>query len=139
MMKKFLSALCGAAILLTGCGAGDSVSSAADRQYIPSDASIQANMQDAGYTVQLQKYEENGGISMLVASNGKQADDGFEGLYVIRSKESNGIEAFKKSQQLDKQIDNFRYIVYTNDEEYGNIMVCGTETAISDAGIRSLG
>ena len=39
------------------------------------------------------------------------------------------------AQQVFDVLDHFRYIVYTNDAEYGNIMVCGTEQALKDAGI----
>ena len=53
----------------------------------------------------------------------------------IRANNPDTLESYKQTQQYDKQIDHFRYILYTNDAEYGNIMVCGTEKALSDAGV----
>ena len=121
--------------LLTGCGSTEPESSAASRAYIPADSVIQMNMQTLGYQVTLNDMTEQTGISMLAATNGKTPEDGFEGLYVIRANNPDTLESYKQTQQYDKQIDHFRYILYTNDAEYGNIMVCGTEKALSDAGV----
>lgn len=134
-MKKRIIALAAAGLLLTGCGSTEPESSAASRAYIPADSVIQMNMQTLGYQVTLNDMTEQTGISMLAASNGKQPEDGFEGLYVIRANNPDTLESYKQTQQYDKQIDHFRYILYTNDAEYGNIMVCGTEKALSDAGV----
>ena len=134
-MKKKLIALAAAGLLLTGCGSKETESSVASRANIPADSVIQLNMQSAGYQVNLNDMTEQSGISMLAATNGKQPDDGFEGLYVIRANNPDTLESYKQTQQFDKQVDHFRYIVYTNDAEYGNIMVCGTEQALKDAGV----
>ena len=129
-MKKTILTLAAAGLLLTGCG-GTEPESAASKAYIPADSVIQFNMQTAGYQVTLNET----GISMLAASNGKTPEDGFEGLYVIRANNPDTLESYRKTQQVDKQVDNFRYIIYTNDASYGNIMVCGTEKALKDAGV----
>ena len=134
-MKKKLIALAAAGLLLTGCGSNETETSAASRANIPADPVIQLNMQSAGYQVNLNDMSGQNGISMLAATNGKQPDDGFEGLYVIRANNPDTLESYKQTQQFDKQVDHFRYIVYTNDAEYGNIMVCGTEQALKDAGV----
>ena len=134
-MKKKLIALAAAGLLLTGCGGKDESSAAPEKAYIPEDIVIQMNMQDHGYTVTLNDMTEQTGVSMLAASNGKTPEDGFEGLYVIRANNPDTLESYSKTQQIDKQVDHFRYILYTNDATYGNIMVCGTEAALKDAGI----
>lgn len=134
-MKQKLIALAAAGLLLTGCGSTEPESSAAARAYIPSDSVVQLNMQTTGYQVTLSDMSEDTGFSMLAATNGKAPEDGFEGLYIIRANNPDSLESYRKTQQLDKQIDHFRYIIYTNDAEYGNIMVCGTEAALKDAGI----
>ena len=134
-MKKKILTLAAAGLLLTGCGSTEPESSAASRAYIPADSVIQMNMQTLGYQVTLNDITEQTGISMLAATNGKTPEDGFEGLYVIRANNPDTLESYKQTQQYDKQIDHFRYILYTNDAEYGNIMVCGTEKALSDAGV----
>jgi spermidine/putrescine-binding protein len=134
-MKKKILTLAAAGLLLTGCGSTEPESSAASRAYIPADSVIQMNMQTLGYQVTLNDMTEQTGISMLAATNGKTPEDGFEGLYVIRANNPDTLESYKQTQQYDKQIDHFRYILYTNDAEYGNIMVCGTEKALSDAGV----
>ena len=134
-MKKKLIALAAAGLLLTGCGSKETESSAAAKAYIPADAVIQMNMQTSGYQVTLNDMTEQAGLSMLAATNGKTPEDGFEGLYVIRANNEDALESYRQTQQIDKQVDHFRYIVYTNDAEYGNIMVCGTEQALRDAGI----
>ncbi len=134
-MKKKLIALAAAGLLLTGCGTKEPETSVASKAYIPADAVIQMNMQTSGYQVSLNDMTAQTGISMLAATNGKQPEEGFEGLYVIRANNEDTLESYRQTQQIDKQVDHFRYIVYTNDAEYGNIMVCGTEQALRDAGI----
>lgn len=134
-MKKKLIALAAAGLLLTGCGSKEEESAASAKAYIPADAVIQMNMQDHGYTVSLNDMTAENGISMLAATNGKTPEDGFEGLYVIRANNSDSLESYRKTQQVDRQVDHFRYIIYTNDADYGNIMVCGTEQALKDAGV----
>ena len=134
-MKKIILALAASGLLLTGCGSKDPDASEASRASIPADSVIQMNMEALGYTVTLNDMTEQSGMSMLAASNGKTPEDGFEGLYVIRANNPDTLESYKKTQQFDKQIDHFRYIVYTNDAVYGNIMVCGTEDALKDAGV----
>ena len=134
-VKKKMIAFAAAGLLLTSCGSKEEESSVVSRARIPADSVIQMNLQTKGYTVTVNDLTAQNGISVYAATNGKTPEDGFEGLYVIRANDSEALESYRQTQQIDQQIDHFRYIVYTNDVEYGNIMVCGTETALKDAGI----
>lgn len=127
MKHRILPALCAAALLLTGCG-GTSSSAAEKKTYIPSNDSIEYDLKQAGYQV---KITDVGVYSMISATNGKEQPD-FEGLLLMRADSADTITQ-QKSQKAESE--KSVLFVRTNDPEYGNILISGTQKALKDAGI----
>lgn len=129
-MKKHFAALAAAAILLTGCGDESSVYI---RTVIPADADIKSSMEASGYQTALIGDFDKTGVSIFTASNGKTGTE-YDGLIVMRAKDTKDIED-EKSKTRSAEEENIVVYVKTNDPEYGNVLVTGTQTAISAAGI----
>ncbi|MCQ2406905.1 MAG: hypothetical protein MJ065_00015 [Oscillospiraceae bacterium] len=127
MKYRILPVICAAALLLTGCGSASSAA-AHSATIIPASGTIQMNLQSAGYKVSLADTES---VSLLTATNGKEPPD-FEGVLVMRADSSEAI-----TQQQSKKAENEGSIIFvrTNDPEYGNIFITGTQKALQDAGI----
>lgn len=128
MKHRILPVICAAALLLTGCG-GASSTAAHSATIIPASGTIQMNLQDAGYKV---SFSDSGSVSLLSATNGKEPPD-FEGVFVMRADSS---EAIVQQQSKKAETENTVVFVRTNDPEYGNIFITGTQKALQDAGIK---
>ena len=135
-MKRIFTVLAASALLLTGCGSkSESVDVISEHiTYIPSDGVMKSNMDELGYQVSSFGNLKEDGFSIFSASNGKE-DEEFEGVVVMRAKDSEELEN-QKQQNQGAGADRIRIYALVNDPDYGNLLITGTEKGISDAGIR---
>ena len=127
---KILIAAAASAILLTGCG-GES--SAVIRTVIPSVQAMESSMKSLGYKTNVLGDLEKDGFTIFSASVGESPEN-FDGVMVMRTVKAEDIES-KKSNTQSVESENTVIWVKTNDPDFGNVMITGTENAIRKAGI----
>lgn len=126
MKKKFIIiSVCLMAILaltLTACGDDK------NGTYFPPNNEIETNLENAGYATCFAEVEIGwGGYAIN--------DDESEYIYIYRLKTEEACEQYYKI--CEANCVNYDVIVkIVNDKKFGNIVYCGTEQAIKDAGIK---
>lgn len=119
MKKAIIPTICAAALLFAGCGEKSSV--------IPDRTEMQSNLQAENYVVSVSTEDVDG--VMLTAKSGKdflafyqldKAED-CERLYEVVTKANPDAE---------------QSCMYVDDAEFGNVIICGTKSAIKAAGIK---
>lgn len=127
MKKVFTSFLFGLLFVLTfalsACGDQNGT-------YYPNNSEMKTNLEKCGYTVEISGNEyEHCGYTYLYAYN--------ENNEYIKFYWFDGASAVQHFEELlENENNNYDKLVgIQNDEKFGNIVYCGTEKAIDDAGI----
>ena len=117
-MKKRTAAVLGAcALLLTACGGTK----------IPKNEKMQKKMESKDYTVKITDDESLGSVFTA------KKDDDF--LYVYRLKSAQDTKSFYEMfESGSTQYD--RLYQFQDDSKLGNVVICATETAFADSGIK---
>lgn len=128
MKKAVVSILCLIAVLtmvLTACG------NSKDGTVYPNDAEMKANLESSGYTVNVTTDLGNKEGTCLSAMKGEEYIvfywlENSEDCDYFYNKLKNDYPDYTASAEIE------------NDETYGNLVYCGTVTAIEDAGIKTV-
>ena len=127
MKKVLVSLLAGLSLILifvlSACGNDKSGT------YYPTNEEIKTNLENAGYTTCFTDSQTGWGGYAI------KDDDENEYIYFCRPKTVEDCEYYY--DLYEKNCKNYNTLVkIENDEKFGNIVYCGTENAINDAGIR---
>lgn len=135
MKKIFTSLLYGLLFALTfalsACGNKNGT-------YYPNNSEMKTNLEENGYVVTIyQDLSDNDGNhhegTLLFASKSRENEQE-EYLYFYRFDNANSCDYYYTA--MEKECKNYNSLVkIENDEKFGNIVYCGTEKAIDDAGI----
>lgn len=119
MKKAIIPTVCAAALLFAGCGEKSSV--------IPDRTTMQSNLQAENYVVSVSTEDVDG--MMLTAKSGKD----FLAFYQLDTAED-----CERLYEIVTQAnpDAEQSYQFTNDAEFGNVIICGTKAAIKAAGIK---
>ena len=137
-MKKriFAAAALAGTMLLAGCGAEPAESVKAEKvTYLPSDSAMKSKMEQLGYQTAAMGDLEQSGYTIFTASNGKENVEEFEGVMVMRAADSEELQS-RKEQNTGASAERSHILVLTNDPDYGNVLITGTDKGIKDAGIK---
>ena len=119
MKIAIIPTVCAAALLMTGCGDQQSV--------IPDQTTVQNSLQSENYVVTISKQDVDG--QALTAKKGSD----FLAYYKLDTAE----ECDRLYDVVvNANPDADRTCKYTNDEAFGNVIICGTDGAIKAAGIK---
>ena len=122
MKKRILSTLCTASLLLlTACGEKSSV--------IPDDSAMQTSLKDNKYTVTLSNGNDDFNGTLLSAISGSDY------LKVYRFSSADECDLMYEAVANSNSNADMTY-KYTNDAEFGNLIICGTKNAVKAAGIK---
>ena len=118
MKKAIIPTVCAAALLCSGCGEKQSV--------IPELSAAQLSLQNANYVASLSAEEVDGKV--LTAKKGSD----FLAYYKLNSaEECDRLYDVVIGANPDADVS----CKYTNDENFGNVIICGTKDALKTAGI----
>lgn len=107
--------------------------------YYPPNEEMKTNLENNGYVVTLyhdlsDKNNNHHDGTLLFASKSRENEQE-EYLYFYRFKNANSCEYYYDS--LEQNCKNYNSLVkIENDEKFGNIVYCGTTSAINAAGIK---
>lgn len=119
MKKQLFATLCAASMLmLAACGSKTSV--------IPDNATIQSNLQNNKYTVSTNSQDIDG--TALTAISGS------ESLTVLRFNSAADCDRYF-SEKIEGTNTAGNSYKFSNDAEFGNIIISGTKEALKAAGI----
>lgn len=137
-MRRTFAIVCSICIMLilfslTACSEDNSGT------HYPTNNEMKSNLEKNGYVVTIYNdlSDNNGnhhGGTMLFASKSRENEKD-EYLYFYRFENANSCDFYYNS--LEQNCENYNSLVkIENDEKFGNIVYCGTENAISAAGIK---
>lgn len=99
--------------------------------YYPDNSEMKTNLETRGYdvTISTDLFGVNaGGISLSATKDGD---------YIYFFWLNDGVDCAYVYEYLEYYCENYNSLVkITNDEQFGNIVYCGTESAVNDAGIK---
>ena len=137
MKKSFITVLvCLMAILtftLTACG-DDNCGT-----YYPANDEMKTNLENNGYVVTLYQdlsdNDDNRHYGTLLFASEDREGEQREYLYFYRLDKTTSCEYYYNA--LEQNCENYNSLVkIENDDKFGNIVYCGTEKAVNDAGIK---
>ena len=137
MKKVFLSILTSILIVLTF--ALSACDDDKNGTYYPKNEEMKTNLESNGYVVTLyQDLSDSDGnrhYGTLLFASKERENEPKEYLWFYRFDSATSCEYYYNS--LEQNCENYNSLVQIeNDEKFGNIVYCGTENAINDAGIK---
>lgn len=134
MKKVFISLLASILLILSFalCACGDDNNGT----YYPTLNEMKSNLDKNGYKIDFAVGERNSeGDGYVVDSLFATKGDNYIFFYWIEDAAHCNVY-YDKLQELHPDCPN--YVSIENDEKFGNIVYCGTEQAIKDAGIKAV-
>lgn len=119
MKKAIIPTVCAAALLFSGCGEKTSV--------IPDTAAVEASLQSANYVVTVSSQDVDGKVL-----SAKKGSDFLTYYKLDHAEDCDRLYDVVVSANPDADVS----CKYTNDENFGNVIICGTKEAVKTAGIK---